>query len=151
MKDELTPVLKMIEDQADAVVLGTPVYFGPMSGELKSCMERLLFAPLVYSQPSRSLFPRKVRTAMIYTMNVSEEMSAQIGYHAMMSATEASLKRIFGEAETLCSYDTYQFPDYSKVIMEHFDLEKKALRLKETFPIDCQKAFDLGHRLAAKG
>jgi multimeric flavodoxin WrbA len=63
MKDGLTPVLKMIEDQADAVVLGTPVYFGSMSGELKSCTERLLFAPLVYSQPPRSLFPRKLRTA----------------------------------------------------------------------------------------
>jgi len=31
MKDELTPVLKMIEDQADAVVLGTPVYFGSLT------------------------------------------------------------------------------------------------------------------------
>jgi len=151
MKDELTPVLKRIEDQADAVVLGTPVYFGYMSGELKSCMERLLFAPLVYSQPPRSLFPRRLRTAMIYTMNVSEEMSVQRGYQSMMSATEASLKMIFGEAETLCSYDTYQFSDYSKVIMEHFDPEKKALRRKEIFPADCQKAFDLGQRLAAKG
>jgi multimeric flavodoxin WrbA len=151
MKDDLTPVLKRIQDQADALVLGTPIYFGSMSGELKSCMERLLFAPLVYSQPPRSLFPRKLRTAMIYTMNVSEEMSARTGYQAMMNATEASLKRIFGEAETLCSYDTYQFPDYSKVIMEHFDPEKKALRRKEILPIDCQKAFDLGHRLTARG
>jgi multimeric flavodoxin WrbA len=150
MKDELTPVLQRIREQAGALVLGTPVYFGSMSGELKSCMERLLFAPLVYSQPPRSLFTRKMRTAMIYTMNVSEEMSVQIGYKAMMSATEASLKRIFGEAETLCSYDTYQFPDYSKVIMEHFDPEKKAKRRQEIFPIDCQKAFDLGLRLAAK-
>jgi multimeric flavodoxin WrbA len=150
MKDELTPVLQRIREHAGALVLGTPVYFGSMSGELKSCMERLLFAPLVYSQPPRSLFTRKLRTAMIYTMNVSEEMSAQIGYKAMMSATEASLKRIFGEAETLCSYDTYQFPDYSKVIMEHFDPEKKAKRHQEIFPVDCQKAFDLGLRLAAK-
>jgi multimeric flavodoxin WrbA len=151
MKDDLTPVLKRIEDQADALVLGTPVYFGSMSGELKSCTERLLFAPLVYSQPPRSLFPRKLRTAMIYTMNVPEEMSKQIGYQAMMSATEASLKRTFGEAETLCSFDTYQFPDYSKVVMEHFDPKKKALRRKEVFPADCQKAFDLGQRLATKG
>ncbi len=151
VKDELTPVLKMIEDQADAVVLGTPVYFGSMSGEMRSCMERLLFAPLVYSQPPRSLFPRTVRTAMIYTMNVSEEMSVQRGYRTMMSATEASLTMIFGEAETLCSYDTYQFPDYSKVVMEHFDPEKKALRRQEIFPADCRKAFDLGQRLVAKG
>lgn len=151
MKDELTPVLKRIEDQADALVLGTPVYFGSMSGELKSFMERLLFAPLVYAQPPRSLFPRKLRTAIIYTMNVPEEISARIGYQAMMIATEASLRMILGEAETLCSYDTYQFPDYSKVVMEHFDPEKKALRRNEIFPADCQKAFDLGLRLVAKG
>ena len=151
MKDEITPVLKMIRDQAGALVLGTPIYFGSMSGELRSCMERLLFASLMYSQPPRSLFPRKLLTAMIYTMNVSEEMSVQRGYRTMMSSAEASLKMIFGESETLCSYDTYQFPDYAKVIMEHFDPEKKALRRKEIFPIDCQKAFDLGHRLAAKG
>ncbi len=150
MKDDLTPVLKLIEDQADALVLATPIYFGSMSGEMRSCMERLLFAPLVYSQPPRSLFPRKLRTAMIYTMNVSEEMSVQRGYRIMMTAAEASLKMIFGEAETLCCYDTYQFPDYSKVIMEHFDPEKKASRRQEIFPADCQKAFDLGHRLATK-
>lgn len=151
MKDELTPALKLIEDQAGALVLGTPVYFGSMSGEMRSCMERLLFAPLVYSQPPRSLFPRKLRTAIIYTMNVSEEMSVQRGYRTMMSTAEASLRMIFGEAETLCCYDTYQFPDYSKVIMEHFDPEKKASRRREIFPVDCQKAVELGHRLATNG
>jgi multimeric flavodoxin WrbA len=151
MKDDLTPVLKMIEDQAGALVLGTPVYFGSMSGEMRSCMERLLFAPLVYSQPPSSLFPRKLRTAMIYTMNVSEEMSVQRGYRTMMSSAEASLKMILGEAETLCAYDTYQFSDYAKVVMEHFDPAKKALQRQNVFPLDCQNAFDLGQRLAAQG
>ena len=150
MKDELTPVLTLIEEQAGALVLGTPIYFGSMSGEMRSCMERLLFAPLVYSQPPRSLFPRKLRTAMIYTMNVSEEMCVQRGYRTMMNAAEASLKIILGEAETLCCYDTYQFPDYSKVVMEHFDHEKKASRRQNIFPADCQKAFELGHRLVSE-
>ncbi|HEX9153921.1 MAG TPA: NAD(P)H-dependent oxidoreductase, partial [Nitrospira sp.] len=148
---DLTPVLKLIEDQAGALVLGTPIYFGSMSGEMRSFMERLLFAPLVYSQPPRSLFPRKLRTGMIYTMNVSEEMCIQRGYRIMMKAAEASLKMILGEAETLCCYDTYQFPDYSKVVMEHFDPEKKASRRQNIFPADCQKAYDLGHRLVAQG
>ncbi|HSA77352.1 MAG TPA: flavodoxin family protein [Nitrospirota bacterium] len=151
MNDDLTPVLKLIEDQAGALVLGTPIYFGSMSGEMRSFMERLLFAPLVYSQPPRSLFPRKLRTGMIYTMNVSEEMCIQRGYRIMMKAAEASLKMILGEAETLCCYDTYQFPDYSKVVMEHFDPEKKASRRKNIFPADCQKAYDLGHHLVAQG
>ena len=122
-----------------------------MSGELRSFMERLPFAPIVYSKPPRSLFPRKLRTGMIDTMNVSEEMCMQRGYPLMMNAAEASLKMILGEAETLCCYDTYQFPDYSKVSMEHFAPEKKALRRQEIFLTDCQKAFDLGYRLATKG
>jgi len=48
----------------------------------------------------------------------------------------------------LCSYDTYQFEDYSKVVATRFDPEKKAKRRKEVFPIDCEKAFKLGARLA---
>jgi hypothetical protein len=36
---------------------------------------------------------------------------------------------IFGEAvETFCCYDTDQFPDYSKVVMEYMDPVKKAKR-----------------------
>ena len=53
----------------------------------------------------------------------------------------------YGEAETFCCYDTYQFPDYSKVIMEYMDPAKKAERRKEIFPDDCRKAFELGCRL----
>jgi multimeric flavodoxin WrbA len=151
MKDDLTPVLKLIEDQANAPVLGTPIYFGSMLGEMRSCMERLLFAPLVYSQLPRSLFPRTLRTGIIYTMNVSEEMSVQRGYLTMMNAAEASLKMIFGEAETLCCYDTYQFSDYSKFVLEHFDSGKRASRRQKIFHVDCQKAFDLGHRFTTKG
>ncbi|MDA8172762.1 MAG: flavodoxin family protein, partial [Nitrospiraceae bacterium] len=47
MKDDLTPILKKIEDEADAIVLGSPIYFGSMSGEMRSFLERLLFAPTI--------------------------------------------------------------------------------------------------------
>ena len=151
VKDDLSPILKKIEDEVDAIILGSPIYFGAMTGEMRSFIERLLFAPLVYSQLPRSAFPRKIRTGIIYTMNVTEEMSAEIGYGAMFSSTEASFCRTFGgAAETLCSYDTCQFPDYSKVIMEYMDPIKKAARRKEVFPDDCRKAFEFGCRLAAK-
>jgi len=55
---------------------------------------------------------------------------------------------IFGQqSESLCSFDTCQFDDYSKVLMESFDPAKKAQRREEVFPLDCQKAYELGGRL----
>ena len=150
MQDELRPVLEKIETEVDALILGSPIYFGQMTGEMRSFLERLLFAPLVYSQPPRSVFPRTIKTAVIYTMNVSEEVSKQIGYEVMFNSTKASMSRNFGiEAETLCCYDTYQFADYAKVVMEYADPAKKAARRAEVFPQDCDKAFALGERLAS--
>jgi multimeric flavodoxin WrbA len=70
VKDGLSPLLKKIETEADAIILGSPIYFGSITGEMRSFMERLLFAPLVYTKPPQSIFPRKIRTGIIYTMNV---------------------------------------------------------------------------------
>lgn len=151
MNDELTPVLKRIEEEADAFVLGTPIYFGTMSGEMRSCFERLLFAPLQYSLPPKSLFPRQIKTGILYTMNAPEELSKQLGYEAVIKGSESQLQRVFGHAEAFCSYDTSQFPDYSNVVMEFFDPKKKAARREDVFPVDCQNAFDFGRRLVAKG
>jgi len=149
VKDGLTPLLRRIEEETDGLILGSPIYFGSMSGEMRSFLERLLFAPLVYSQPPRSVFPRTIRTATLYTMNVTEETSRQLGYEVLFKATEASLGRAFGaEAETLCCFDTYQFPDYAKVIMDSMDPAHKAARRAEVFPQDCRRAFELGGRLA---
>ncbi len=148
INDGATPLIRKIEQEADAVLFGSPIYFSAMSGEMRSFLERLLFAPLVYANPARSLFPRTIRTGVIYTMNVQEQVADE-RYGAMFRSTEASLRNLLGSAETLCSYDTYQFPDYSKVVMEYMDPVKKAERREKVFPEDCQKAFALGRRLAA--
>ncbi len=149
LKDDLSPVLKKIENETDVLIMGTPIYFGSMTGEMRSFLERLMFAPVVYAKPARSLFPRRIKTGMIYTMNATEEMSAERNYDLMFSSTEAYLRVIFGAAETFCCYDTYQFPDYSKVFFEYMDPVKKALRRKEVFPDDCRKAFEFGSRIAS--
>lgn len=41
-------------------------------------------------------------------------------------------------------------PIYLKVLADRFDPEKKAKRRKEVFPEDCEKAFEIGVRLAGK-
>jgi multimeric flavodoxin WrbA len=150
VKDDLSQLLEKIETEAEVLILGSPIYFGSMTGEMRSFLERLLFSHLVYSQPPRYGFSKKIRTAMIYTMNVTEKMCAERGYNAMFTATEATFRMAMGSAETLCSYDTYQFPDYSKVVMAYADPVKKAERREKIFPEDCRKAFELGCRLALK-
>jgi multimeric flavodoxin WrbA len=147
LKDDLSLILKRIEKEADAIIIGTPIYFGSMTGEMRSFLERLLFPMIQYSQPFISTFPRKINTAVIYTMNATEKMSHERSYEVLFNTTETYLRMVFGEAETFCCYDTDQFPDYSKVIMEYYDPAKKAERRKEVFPDDCRKAFALGCRL----
>lgn len=39
--------------------------------------------------------------------------------------------------------DTYQFDDYSKYETSGIDVQRKAKRNNEIFPVDCQKAFDM--------
>jgi multimeric flavodoxin WrbA len=150
VKDELTPLLKQIEDEADAIILGSPIYFGTVTGEMRSFMERLMFPYLTYTNPPITLFPRKVPIGFIYTMNVSEqEMKNYYGWHT--DNNERVLSLLFGHAESLYSCDTYQFEDYTKVVADRFDPEHKAKQRREVFPKDCEKAFEMGARFANMG
>ena len=147
VKDDLTPILERIED-FDAIILGSPIYLGTVTGEMRSLIERLVFPYLTYTEPIQSLFPKKIHSAFIYTMNIAEEQIEEYGYTTHFHTNENYLRLIFGEAESLFSYDTYQFRDYSKVLADRFDEKRKAKMRKEVFPEDCQKAFDMGARFA---
>jgi multimeric flavodoxin WrbA len=148
VEDGLTAILSNIE-KADAFILGSPIYFGTVSGEMKSFMERLLFPYLTYTDPPQSLFPNRIKTGFIYTMNVTEDQAKEWGYPHLFNLHERILKLIFGSSEYMCIFDTYQFEDYSKVVSTRFDHVKKAKRREEIFPVDCQRAFDMGVRFAA--
>lgn len=146
VKDDLLPLFKEIE-AAGAVIFGSPIYLGNISGEMQSFLERLIFPYLPYTDPPASLFPKKIRSGFIYTMGVPEELMAKVGYRDRFAAREQTLSRIFGSSETLLSCDTYQFDDYSKVVATRFNAAEKLKRRQEVFPVDCQKAFELGARL----
>ncbi len=148
MRDGLTPVLEKIAE-ADALVLGSPIYFGTVTGEMRSFMERLLFQYLAYTNPPSTTFTRKIATAFIYTMNISEEMMKQYQYSVHFGSNENYLTRMFGQqAETLCCYETLQFENYDKVVFNYFDPEMRRQRRIDVFPEDCRKAYELGDRLA---
>ncbi len=146
VKDDLSPVLRKV-DEAGVIILGSPIYFGTVTGEMRSFLERLLFPYLVYTDPPGSLFSRKMRTGVIFTLGATEALAKERGFDNHIAATELTLKMIFGAAEILCSFDTYQFEDYSRVVAPRWDPEQKAKRRAEVFPLDCEKAFELGARL----
>ena len=147
VNDDLTPVFKRIED-ADALILGSPVYWGAVTGEMRSFMERLLFQYSVYDTERSTLFKKKISTGFIYTMGVNESQMEEMGYEQNIKIIEMAMKRILGASESLFVTDTYQFDDYSKYVSTLFNEEKKAKRRDEEFPNDCNKAFEMGARFA---
>jgi multimeric flavodoxin WrbA len=146
MKDDLTPVLERIAG-ADALVLGSPIYFGNVTGEMRSFMERLLFPNLTYTRPPQSLAPRPIPTAFIYTMNVSEQLMKE-NYATFIEANASVLKMMYGSSESFFCNETLQFEDYDKVVFSYFDPEERRQRRREIFPQDCRRASELGARMA---
>lgn len=147
MKDELTPVLDKVLE-ADALIVGTPVYFGAETGECRSFLERLLFPFVTYTPGYASIAPRKMTTVLLYTMNVREQDIERYNYDKGFNRTRVVMARVFGRCEPFYVTDTYQFSDYSKYLSTVWDAEAKAKRRTDVFPQDCAKAFALGERLA---
>lgn len=147
-KDDLTPVLEKIES-ADAVILGSPIYFGEVTGEMRSFMERLIFQYLVYDKNYSSLNDKKKPIGLIYTGNVPESMIKEVEYDRILSRYENLFEKFMGPTESLFVTDTYQFSDYSKYVATAFDESAKAKRRQEEFPKDCEKAFEMGIRFVS--
>ena len=145
VKDDLAPILRKVEE-ADAIILGSPIYYGTVSGVMKSFMERLMYPYMTYANPPQTLFPKRINTGFIYTMNVTEKQMERSGWGQHIDFNKTMLQMMFGGSESLFCFDTYQFEDYSKVVNDLFDPEKKAKRRKEVFPLDCEKAFEMGAR-----
>ena len=156
-KDALTPILETAHE-ADVLVIGTPVYFSYPTGPVRSFLERLMFPVLTYNQKvdektgkvKASLLNKIVPTAMVYTMGAPEQMAKDLNYEHIFGENNRFLKMLFGYSESLCTYNTYQFSDYSRYdVMEGVE-EIRAKQRDEVFPKDLQKAFELGKRLVSK-
>lgn len=147
VRDGLTPLLDELAE-ADAIVLGSPVYLYAETGEMRSCMERLCFQYLRYANPPATLFSRRIRTALIYTMNIPEALVTATGLSPHIEISRGFMERTFGHCETLLATDTLQFDDYSKYENTLFDPDAKQRRNRDVFPQDEARAVALGRRLA---
>ena len=146
--DDFKPILNEIV-QADGIILGSPVYFGDLTGNMRCFLERFMFPFLAYSK-TETVDHKRMPLACIYTMNVSKEMSIDVGYHDRFDAYESSLEMIFTKPEHLYVHETYQFSDYNRYVSDVFDESERRHIRKTQFPKDLESAFELDRNIANK-
>ena len=132
-KDALTPVLEEIA-QADGLVLGSPIYFGDVTGQMRTFLERLAFPWLSYNDYSLTA-PKRMPVVLVETMNGTPERNNSQGYGSMEHCIAGA-------------YNTYQVKDYSRFELGGFSEEAKRQYRDEHWEKDLQKAYDAGRKMA---
>ncbi len=151
LRDDIRPILEKCIS-ADAIILGSPVYFSYPTGVFRSFVERLLFANHTYMVDRENgglkrRLSRTIPTGVIFTMNCPQELAKDINYPILLGESVNNLQHIMGYCEGLYSYDTKQFADFSKYNCDLFDEEHKTKVQETQFPKDLESAYNLGKKL----
>lgn len=144
-KDDLSPVIDKVF-ASDALLLGTPIYFGRPTSHYFAFMERLCFTMLSYDNYS-NYFNGKVNAALFLTMNASEEYY-HTAYQAQFEEFASGLKMLHGNIQLYPCFNTLQVQDYSKFSMAGFDEAVKKQFREEQFPKDLENAFQIGAEIS---
>ena len=137
------PVLEKAA-QADILVLGSPIFLMDISAQMKAFLERLIFPFANYEAGYKTIAPKRCNVATIYTMNVPEEMFPE----AVIANIESFIGHVFHQPDRICAFNTYQFSDYSKYVVEVFNEESKRKYRDDMFPVELESAFNLGMKMA---
>ncbi len=88
-------------------------------------------------------FKGSVNVGLFLTMNTNEEYYNQL-YKDKFEAYAEELKRLNGDVCIYPCYNTLQVADYSKFSMNGFSEAEKRKVHEEQFPVDLQKAYEIG-------
>ncbi len=146
IKDGLAPVLQSIRE-ADALIVGTPNYFGRPTAGFRALLERLCFQYLTYRSDEMSYNKRRTPVLYMMTSNASEEQYSNIGYDAMIDEQVRLLERFIGPVSTHCCTNTLQTDHYELYEWTVFDVEEKQRRHKEVFPQELETIRIKGRQL----
>ena len=142
-QDELTPVLERVW-HSNHLILGSPIYFGEPTGQLRNFLERIIFPALSYNSFS-TVFTGKVDVDVFLTMNAPEEAYEKL-YRAKMEEYFEPFRLLRGEIRIHPVWDTVQVRDYSKFEMAGIDGAKKQARHDALFPGALTQAFEIGKK-----
>ncbi len=144
-KDDLSPVVDKIYS-ANALFIGTPIYFGRPASQYFALVERLRFPALSYDDYS-NYFKGSINVGLFVTMNVTQEYYEK-NYREKFEAYANEFKILNGEVALYPAYNTLQVNDYSKFSMGSFSEEKKKESREKRFPVDLENAYELGVKLS---
>ena len=144
-RDDLTPLIEKIFD-SDALIIGSPIYFGQPTSEFRALVERLIFCIMSYDDGS-SYYTGKVNVGIFYTMNAPLEFYEQ-SMKDSLSSTEFLISFLNGEVISYPVCDTLQVHKYSEYNMAGFSQEAKEKQLILQFPNDLEKAFEIAANLS---
>ena len=145
--DDLTPLIEKIFD-SDALIIGSPIYFGQPTSEFRALVERLIFCIMSYDDGS-SYYTGKVNVGIFYTMNAPLEFYEQ-SMKDSLSSTEFLFSFLNGEVISYPVCDTLQVHRYSEYNMAGFSQEAKEKQLILQFPNDLEKAFEIAANLSKR-
>ena len=146
--DDLSPVISRVLE-ADALIIGSPIYFGEPTAGYRAFLERLLFCVLSYDVGD-PYFKGRVNTGIIYTMNAPREYYEN-GMSQNYKGTESMIARMLnGGVRTVAACNTVQVDDYSRYAMGRFSEEEKKAYHDAQFPLDMEAAFRLGAELSSR-
>lgn len=143
-KDALTPVLDEVV-QADGLVLGSPIFFGEVTGRMRAFLERLSFPWLSYNDYSLTA-PKRMPVVLVETMNGTPERNNSNHFGTM----EYCIATALGEPQHIVAYNTCQVASYDRYELGGFSEEAKHAWRDAHWDEDLQKAFDAGRRMAER-
>ena len=127
------------------LLIGSPIYLGDTTSQFHAFVERLHFCTLSYDDYS-NYFTGKVNVGVIFTMNAPQAYY-QLQYKKKLTEQAHAFRSLGGKVQTLCSFDTLQVKDYSKFSMAGFNAEHKKAHHEKQFPLDLEKARQMGAEL----
>ncbi|MDR3335871.1 MAG: flavodoxin family protein [Treponema sp.] len=145
-KDGLYPILEKLTG-CDGFIIGSPIYVGEVSADVRALFERLTFQYITYRQDAFTFNPRRKPVLLIYTIKVPEQALEETGYNAKFRFYEERFNQIIGPAKTLVCTETRQTADFSKFKMSMFNEAVRKKWREKVFPQDRRKAFALGAAL----
>ncbi len=148
VRDAATPLLDQAAE-ADLLLLGSPVYLGAETGLGRSFMERLIYPYHTYAKDPLTLFPRRIRSALFYITGRPARDYAELGYDVLFERGRYFMNKTFGHCELFVYDKARLFADPSRYFCPNLDVEKKQRHHEQAFPLECERAFNLGKALAS--
>ena len=111
-------------------------------------IERLVYPFVRFDKKYTPMPPKKLKTAVIYTMNVDEItfLNQYIGQNnsGPVGFFENWITHLYEKPQRICAFNTYQYNDYSKYDDERWNIDDKIKQHNEVFPKDLKNAYNAG-------